>query len=56
MRNAWKKIKESKAVRFFVKFYLAICAIEIAVLLYFYDLDELLSMYLKLTGLDKYVN
>jgi len=53
--SAWRKFKELKAVKFFIRFSLAIAAVEIAVLLYFYDVNELVTMYLKATGLDKYI-
>lgn len=56
MRNAWVRIRDSKLPRLLLKFSLAISVIEIAVLLYFYDVNELLSLYLGLTGLDKYVS
>jgi hypothetical protein len=51
-----RKVRDSKFVRFLVRFSLAIAAVEIAVLLYFYDLPELWETYLRLTGLDKYIH
>lgn len=53
--GALRKLRESKIVKFLIRFSLAIAAVEIAVLLYFYDVNELVTMYLKVTGLNKYI-